>query len=91
MNNICLNCVYASTCGTPNRSVPCDGRQTKSERKTLAKNLLADLKGTFPNRNYAYVSEMREKGFTDNAINILIEERLLETCNREKGDVAYAW
>ncbi len=28
----CVNCVYFKTCGNTNRTMPCDGRQTKTER-----------------------------------------------------------
>lgn len=29
----CIGCVYFSACGETNRTMPCDGRMTKSERK----------------------------------------------------------
>lgn len=35
MNDVkhpCINCVYFNVCGNTNRTVPCKGRKTKSER-----------------------------------------------------------
>lgn len=29
----CIGCVYYTACGSNTRTVPCDGRITKSERK----------------------------------------------------------
>ena len=29
----CVNCVYFKECGNTNRTVPCNGRKTKSEVK----------------------------------------------------------
>jgi len=29
----CVGCVYYTACGSTTRTMPCDGRMTKSERK----------------------------------------------------------
>lgn len=29
----CLNCIYFKACGETTRTMPCDGRMTKSEKK----------------------------------------------------------
>ncbi len=29
----CVNCIYLKICGNTNRTMPCDGRVTKSEKK----------------------------------------------------------
>ena len=29
----CIGCVYFKACGETNRTMPCDGRMTQSERK----------------------------------------------------------
>lgn len=90
-NNICLGCAYMAACGTPRRTVPCQGRLSKADEQKRAENLLKDLKGVFPDRNYAYASEMVAKGFGFQSIDLLCKYKLIETCNEEKGDVAYAW
>ena len=34
----CVGCVYYTACGNTNRTMPCNGRVTKSERKRSNKN-----------------------------------------------------
>lgn len=29
----CINCIYFKACGETNRTMPCEGRMTKSEKK----------------------------------------------------------
>ena len=29
----CINCIYFKACGETTRTMPCDGRMTKSEKK----------------------------------------------------------
>ncbi len=33
----CQGCVYFAACGNTNRTVPCEGRQTKTEQKKAQK------------------------------------------------------
>ena len=33
----CIGCVYFNACGETNRTTPCDGRMTRSERKAAEK------------------------------------------------------
>lgn len=33
MKKTCIGCVYFDACGETTRTMPCDGRMTKSERK----------------------------------------------------------
>lgn len=33
----CVGCVYYVACGNTNRTMPCEGRQTKSEKKKASK------------------------------------------------------
>ena len=33
VNKPCIGCIYFDACGETTRTMPCDGRQTKSERK----------------------------------------------------------
>lgn len=32
----CIRCIYFKACGETNRTVPCEGRVTKSEKKRCA-------------------------------------------------------
>lgn len=34
----CINCIYFKVCGETTRTMPCDGRKTKSEKKKELKN-----------------------------------------------------
>lgn len=34
----CVRCIYFAACGNTNRTMPCDGRVTKSEKKREVKN-----------------------------------------------------
>lgn len=38
----CRNCVYFDTCGERNRTIPCDGRETKSDLKRKRKTESAE-------------------------------------------------
>ena len=29
----CINCIYFKACGDSNRTAPCDGRMTKTEKR----------------------------------------------------------
>ena len=33
----CIGCVYFKSCGETNRTMPCDGRMTQSERRAVEK------------------------------------------------------
>ena len=33
----CINCIYFDACGDTTRTMPCDGRMTKSEKKKESK------------------------------------------------------
>ena len=33
----CIGCIYFKACGETNRTMPCEGRLTKSEKKKIAK------------------------------------------------------
>jgi hypothetical protein len=33
MQKPCINCIYIKACGSTTRTMPCDGRMTKSEKK----------------------------------------------------------
>ena len=34
----CIGCVYFNACGETNRTMPCEGRQTKSDKEREAKD-----------------------------------------------------
>ena len=34
----CIGCVYFKVCGNTNRTRPCEGRQTKTQRKEMIKD-----------------------------------------------------
>lgn len=34
----CINCIYFKVCGDTTRTMPCEGRQTKSEKKKETKH-----------------------------------------------------
>lgn len=34
----CVGCVYYGECGNTNRTMPCDGRETKTEREKLLRD-----------------------------------------------------
>lgn len=34
----CINCIYFKTCGETTRTMPCNGRKTKSEKKKESKS-----------------------------------------------------
>ena len=34
----CICCIYFKVCGETNRTMPCEGRKTKSEKKREEKN-----------------------------------------------------
>lgn len=33
MKHPCINCIYFKACGETNRTMPCNGRMTKTEKK----------------------------------------------------------
>jgi hypothetical protein len=33
MKHPCINCIYLKACGETNRTMPCNGRMTKTEKK----------------------------------------------------------
>ena len=37
MAHPCINCIYFKACGETTRTMPCEGRMTKSEKKKLNK------------------------------------------------------
>ena len=38
----CINCIYFKACGDTTRTMPCEGRMTKSEKKKENKECLKD-------------------------------------------------
>lgn len=93
---VCVGCVYCNECGNTNREMSCDGRQTKSQQEKVARNLLADLKGTFADRDksmnrFVTVTEMIEKGFTTESIDLMKKYNLIQSCAYIDGEKYYTW
>ena len=44
----CLGCIYFKACGETNRTMPCEGRMTKSQKK--ATNCLTGVKSHYVER-----------------------------------------
>ena len=39
INKPCVGCIYFKACGNTNRTMPCEGRMTKSEKKKEDNNV----------------------------------------------------
>jgi hypothetical protein len=47
----CLNCIYFKACGETNRTEPCDGRVTKSQKKKENKKWDCGIMNFYHNKN----------------------------------------
>ena len=39
----CINCIYFKACGSTTRTMPCEGRMTKSEKKKESKKWKSNM------------------------------------------------